>query len=60
MTYNVSFEGKPLAIISTSSQKGKSLITTDKYFDITCDEKNIDLVFLIAFSIAKTNQIFYD
>ena len=60
MTYNVSFEGKPLATIATSSPKGKSLITTDMYYDITCEEKDLDLVFLVAFSIAKTEQIFYN
>ena len=60
MTYNVSFEGKPLATIATSSPKGKSLITTDLYYDVTCEEKDLDLVFLVAFSIAKTEQIFND
>lgn len=60
MTYNVSFEGKPLATIASSSPKGKSLITTDKYYDVTCEEKDLDLVFLVAFSIAKTEQIFYN
>ena len=60
MTYEVTFEGKPLATISTSSPKGKSLITTDLYYDVTCEEKDLDLVFLVAFSIAKTEQTFYD
>ena len=60
MTYNVSFEGKPLATIATSSPKGKSLITTDLYYDVTCEEKDLDLVFLVAFSIAKTEQTFYN
>ena len=59
MTYDVSFEGKPLATIATSSPKGKSLITTDMYYDVTCEEKDLDLVFLVAFSIAKTEQTFY-
>ena len=60
MTYNVSFEGKPLATIATSSPKGKSIITTDLYYDVTCEEKDLDLVFLVAFSIAKTEQTFYN
>ena len=60
MTYEVSFEGKPFATISSSSPKGKSLITTDMYYDIVCEEKNLDLVFLVAFSIARTEQIFYN
>ena len=60
MTYVVSLEGKEIATIATSSPKGKSLITTDMYFDVTCDDKNLDLVFLVAFSIARTNQVMYD
>ncbi len=60
MTYDISFEGKPFATISSSSPKGKSLITTDLYYDVSCEEKNLDLVFLVAFSIAKTEQTFYD
>lgn len=59
MTYDITFEGKPLATIATSSPKGKSLITTDLYYDVTCEEKDLDLVFLVAFSIAKTEQTFY-
>jgi hypothetical protein len=60
MTYEVSFEGTRIATISTSSPKGKSIITTDKFYDVTCEEKDLDLVFLVAFSIAKTNQTFYN
>ncbi len=60
MTYSVSLEGKELATITSSSPKGKSIITTDLYYDILCDEKDLDLVFLVAFSIAKTEQIFYN
>ncbi len=60
MTYDISFEGKPLATVAASTPKGKSLITTDMYYDITCEEKDLDLVFLVAFSIAKTEQTFYN
>lgn len=60
MTYEVSFEGNWVATIATSSPKGKSLITTDKFYEVTCDEKDLDLVFLVAFSIGKTNQTFYN
>ncbi len=60
MTYEVSFESKPLATIASSSPKGKSIITTDMYYDVICEEKDLDLVFLVAFSIAKTEQTFYD
>lgn len=60
MTYEISFEGKPLGTIASSTPKGKSLITTDMYYDITCEEKDLDLVFLVAFAIARTEQVFYD
>ena len=60
MTFDVSFEGNPIATVATSTPKGKSIITTDKYYDIICEEKDLDLVFLVAFSIAKTNQTFYN
>ena len=60
MTYNITFEGKELATIKTSSPKGISFITTDLYYDVICDEKDLDLVFLVAFSIAKTEQTFYN
>ncbi len=60
MTYEITFEGKPLATIASSSPKGKSLITTNMYYDVTCEEKDLDLVFLVAFSIAKTEQTFYN
>ena len=60
MTYEISFEGKPLATIASSSPKGKSIITTDMYYDVFCEEQDLDLVFLVAFSIAKTEQIIYN
>ena len=60
MSYDVSFEGKHIATISSSSPKGKSIITTDMYYDVVCEEKDLDLVFLVAFSIGKTNQVFYN
>ena len=60
MTYDVTFEGKPLATISSSSPNGKSFITFELYYDVICEEKDLDLVFLIAFSIAKTEQAFYN
>ena len=59
MTYEISLEGEKIATIASSTPKGKSIITTDKYYDVTCEEKNLDLVFLVGFSIAKTNQTFY-
>ena len=60
MTYEIYFEGKQVATIATSSPKGKSLITTDMYYDVVCEEKDLDLIFLVAFAIAKTEQTFYN
>ena len=60
MSYDVTFKGKPLAVIASSSPKGKSIITTNLYYDVECEEKDLDLVFLVAFSIAKTDQTFYN
>ena len=60
MTYDIAFEGKELATISSSSPKGKSIITFDLYYDVVCEEKDLDLVFLVAFAIAKTEQTFYN
>lgn len=60
MSYQVTLKGQPLAVIATSSPKGKSFITTDLYYDVTCEKADLDLVFLVAFSIAKTDQTFYN
>ena len=60
MTYNVSLKGKEMATIATSSPKGSSIITNNYCLNITTSEENLDLAFLVAFAIAKTNQIFYN
>ena len=60
MNYRVSFRGNPIATITTSSPKGRSLISTDMYYDIICSDDDLDLVFLVAFAIAKTEQTFYN
>ena len=60
MTYNISYKGNQIATIASSTPKGKSFVTTDLYYDVICDEKDLDLVFLVAFSIAKTYQVFYN
>ena len=59
MSYDVTFKGAPLCTIANSSPKGKSIFTTDLYYDVTCEEADLDLVFLVAFSIAKTEQTIY-
>ena len=60
MSYDVTFKGAPLATIANSSPKGKSIFTTDLYYDVICEEADLDLVFLVAFSIAKTEQTIYN
>ena len=60
MTYEITLEGNPIAVLASSSPKGKSLITTGMFYDIECEEKDLDLVFLVAFSIARTEQAFYN
>ena len=60
MSYEITYKGQYLATIANSSPKGKSILTTDMYYDVTCEEKDLDLVFLTAFSIAKTDQTFYN
>ena len=59
MSYDVTFKGAPFATIATSSPKGKSIFTTDLYYDVVCEEKDLDLAFLVAFAIAKTEQTIY-
>ena len=60
MRYEVTLEGKPLAVIANSSPKGKSILTFSNYFDVECEEKDLDLVFLVAFTLGKTEQTFAD
>lgn len=59
MSYDVTFKGAPLCTIANSSPKGKSIFTTDLYYDVTCEEADLDLAFLVAFSIARTDQTLY-
>ena len=60
MRYDVTLRGEHIATIANSSPKGKSILTTDMYYDVFCEEKDLDIVFLVAFSIAKTEQTFYN
>ena len=60
MSYDVTLKGEPLATIANSSPKGKSIITVDLYYDVICEEKDLDLAFLTAFAIAKTDQTLYN
>lgn len=61
MTYDISLKGEKVATIAMASVGGKKSIITTRYnYDITTSEEHIPLAFLVAFSFARTNQIFYD
>ena len=61
MTYNVTLNGDDFAVISTASLKGAlSFLTSSSNLDIRTSPGNLDLAFLTAFSIARTEQINYD
>ena len=60
MSYEISLKGQPLATVAMSSPKGKSIITTNLYYEVICEEKDLDIVFLVAFSIAMTEQTVYN
>ena len=60
MKYDITFEGNLIATIANSSPSGKSILTVDRYYDVNCEEKDLDLVFLVAISIARTEQTFYN
>lgn len=59
MTYTVTLKGQPLATLATTAPGGKSLVTSANCYDVTTDEENLDLAFLVAFAIARTDQTFY-
>ena len=42
MSYDVTYRGEPLATIANSSPKGKSVFTTDLYYDVICEEKDLE------------------
>lgn len=59
MTYTVTLKGQPFATVATSTPGGKSLITSQHVYDVTTDAEDLDLVFLVTFAIARTDQVFY-
>ena len=60
MKYDITFEGQPIATIANSSPSGNSILTVERFYDVICEEKDLDLVFLVAISIARTEQTFYN
>ena len=61
MSYRIFLKGKDMAEIATASPDGgNGLITGASWLKVTAAEEDIDLAFLTAFSIARTDQSFYD
>lgn len=54
-SYSVTLEGNPIATIDTASIGG-SFITTKYALDVTTTEEYLDWAFLVAWSIARTEQ----
>ncbi len=59
MTYNVTLKGQPLATLASTTPKGKSIVTSAFFYDVTTEPENLDLAFLVTFAIARTDQTFY-
>ena len=59
MAYDITLNGAPIATVATSSKSGNSFVTNDRYLDVECEPKDLDRVFLVAFSIARTDQAYY-
>ena len=54
--YDVTVRGEKVAEVKTSTKNGTGLITTNVFFDVITDEEHLDLGFLVAFAVARTNQ----
>ena len=59
MTYSVTRKGQPLATLVSTTPGGKSLITRAHCYNVTVEEENLDMAFLVTFAIARTDQTFY-
>lgn len=60
MAYDVTLKGDKIAAIETSAGNGSKFVLTTRYaLEVTTTEEFIDWAFLVAYSIAKTEQTFY-
>ena len=59
MTYELTLKGKPLATLASTTPGGKSIITSAHCYDVTTDEADLDMAFLVTFAIARTEQTLY-
>ena len=54
--YDITVKGEKVGEVRTSTKNGGGLITTNVFFDVITDEEHLDLGFLVAFAVARTNQ----
>ncbi|MCR4839638.1 MAG: hypothetical protein K5897_12015 [Eubacterium sp.] len=61
MSYTVTLKGQELATLTMTTASGKnSLIGARFWYDVEMTGDNMELTFLTAFALAKTEQTFYD
>lgn len=61
MCYDVTWKGRELARLATAPANGGSgFLTSATHFTLCCAEEDLDLAFLTAFAIARTEQLSYD
>ena len=61
MTYSISLKGQDIATIAMTSPTGEdSIINSRNWLSIKTSEEYLDIIFLVAFSLSRTEQIFYD
>ena len=60
MHYEVTLQGEHLATLSSTTPKGKSFLSSPFFYDVTTEEGSLDMAFLVAFAIARTDQTFYN
>ena len=59
--YTVFLKGEEIATIaSAAADEGKFVVTSPFHYNVTVSEEYLAIAFLVAFSIARTDQIFYD
>ena len=59
MVYDVTLRGEKVAEIATAAANGSKFILTSRFtLDVITSEEHIDLAFLVAYAIAKTEQTF--
>ena len=61
MSYHITLKGQELATMTMTTPSGKSsFIGARNWYDIDMAGDNMELTFLTAFALAKTEQVFYD